>query len=76
MEKTDVPHHLRRIPLAAATRALGCTDKRTLLAAMRRHCIPIVRLGRERGVLVMDLEKLVAACTYPAGEANADSLSP
>jgi hypothetical protein len=76
MEKTDVPEHLRRVPLEAAARVLGCADKRTLLAALHRHGIPIVRLGRERGVLVVDLEKLVAACTYPAGNANAVTVSP
>jgi hypothetical protein len=76
MEKADVPEHLRRLPLEAAARVLGCSDKRTLLAALHRNGIPIVRLGRERGVLVVDLERLVAACTYPAGKANAGAVSP
>ncbi len=53
-----------RISLAAAMRFVGCTDERTLAAALRRHNIPLLRLGRKRSMLVSDLQKLIEACTY------------
>jgi hypothetical protein len=76
MKTTDIPEHLRRISLATAAQIAGYRDRRTIAAALERHGLPILQFGRKRSVLLTDLEKLIARCTYLGGKATGCNISP